>query len=542
MSDLPFVDAVSQRCGESPANVQSTLEALGIGTAALPPPTAHLRLVRVAFTGTKIVHGESIPVDFEWKLDSDGLWGVATEDNLAGKTSLVQIVFWALRGSPKHLSKTVKGWLKTVETDFQAGSEHIAVRFELLAGVPKGTVTVSGAAAPTSFDDEEAFTIAMDGIMRNALGMSRIPATQRIGEEVHEYEDGWAALAIGLISDTHSDAIIGEAIPGTPFTGRLLQMFVGIPWAMPLLQIQARRRKLDSEAALRKRKITKLGPRSVESLKSDIADITRRIEENGAGDRAAQDLLAAQIRFGKARADVFVALDRVADRRAFAAAAKNRRVDAERAALALREESAATTFLHRLKPVCCPRCSTAIGEDRRQREATQHRCSVCDTAIAQLDPNAAIGEIESAEARTKELRGLERNAQATLDVAEALLGDAERERDAADFALKKLSALGVAGDIRRLEQQRERLEGMLELSILIEGADLAVGTDSVILAAAQDEAEERVNASSADVLSRASEEIVRILRQLGMQDVEALKLGRNASAKLTKGGSCIYLG
>ncbi len=401
LSEVPFADAVATRCGSTTEEVLSALGAHGIRTAASPPPTAHLRLARIAFKGTKTVQDETVPIDFEWNLDGDGLWGIATEDNLVGKTSLIQIILWALRGTPKHLSKTVRGWLHSVEAAFYAGSTRVDVRFNVAAVSPKGEVLVGGEAVAQSFSDDETFARVMEGVMLGLLGLTRIPASQTTPDGgIHEYEDGWRAYTLALLSDTDSDAIIGE-FHGTNFTGRLLQVFVGLPWAMTLFQIRARQRRITEEVAQRKRKLGVLGGHSVASIEAALADVVRRIQDEAARNRSAQDLLEAQSRFTQARERARQLYDRWDGYRFLAISAKDARIDAERALLALQEENAATTFLHRLKPVCCPRCSAAIDEARRQREAADHRCSVCDTAVGEPDANSLVGAVANAELRVR---------------------------------------------------------------------------------------------------------------------------------------------
>lgn len=535
--EAPFADAVAERCGSTPEEVLSALGAHGIRTAASPPPTAHLRLARIAFKGTKTVQDVTVPIDFEWNPDADGLWGIATEENLVGKTSLIQIVLWALRGTPKHLSKTVRGWLQSVEAAFYAGSTRVDVRFDVAAGSPKGEVRVGGEAIAQSFWDDEMFARTMEDVMLGLLGLTRIPASQTTADGgIHEYEDGWTAYTLAFLSDTDSDAIIGE-FHGTDFTGRLLQVFVGLPWAMTLFQIRARQRRLAEEAVQRKRKISALGGHSVNSLEAALADVASRIDSEAARNRSAQDLLEAQSIFTRAREHSRQLYDRWDELRFLAISAKDARVEAERALLALREENVATTFLHRLKPVCCPRCSAAIDEERRQREAAEHRCSVCDTIVDEPDVNALAGAIANAELRVKDARSHEQDANAAADEAKGEVREAERERDAADITLQRLGALGKAGDLQRLEGQRARLEGMLEIARLVQGADLADEASLSIMKAAEEEADSRVRASSEEILARASHEIARIARELGMRDVESVKLTRAAHVRVSKGGS-----
>jgi hypothetical protein len=430
----------------------------------------------------------------------------------------------------------VRGWLAEVDATFYAGETRVNVRFDVTDGSPKGEIRVGSEAVAQSFTDDDTFARAMESVMLGLLGLTPIPASQATADGIREYEDGWKAYTLALLSDTDSNAIIGE-FHGTDFTGRLLQVYVGLPWAMTLFQVRARQRKLTDEAVQRKRKIAGLGGHSVDAIQAALTDTMKRIDDEGARNRAAQDLLEAHTRFALAREHVRQMDDRLEGYRLLAIGAKEARLEAERALLALREERTASAFLHRLKPVCCPRCSSGIDEHRMLREATDRRCSVCDTAVEEPDVNALAGAISNAEERLKDAQSHEQDAQSALSDAQQEVANAENERDRADIVLQRLGALGKAGDLQRLEAERARLEGMLEIARLVEGADLADADSMAILKAAETEADSRVRASSEEILARASDEIVRIVRELGMRDVEAIKLGRNAQVRVSKGGS-----
>jgi hypothetical protein len=103
--------------------------------------------------------------------------------------------------------------------------------------------------------------------------------------------------------------------------------------------------------------------------------------------------------------------------------------------------------------------------------------------------------------------------------------------------LRDLSVKGSAADVRTLELRRERLEGMLEVANAIISADTTDADELTILGAARDEAGERIGAAANIVLARASEEVARIVKRLGMKDVESVAIKRNANVTIRKGGA-----
>jgi hypothetical protein len=115
--------------------------------------------------------------------------------------------------------------------------------------------------------------------------------------------------------------------------------------------------------------------------------------------------------------------------------------------------------------------------------------------------------------------------------------DARAKLSKAGELLNSLASSGTAGDLQVLERRRERLEGMLEVANAVVNADSADSDDLVILKAAEDEAQARISESAGHVLSRVSEEVKRVVKRLGMRDVEAVDLKRNAHVDIVKGGT-----
>jgi hypothetical protein len=490
---------------------------------------------RIVFRGTKRTEsGPAERFDFEWNVASSGLWVLASEDNLVGKSSILQIALWALRGKPKHLTGTVRDWVEEVEVSFDADGTQVEVAFRVEGQEPVGSVRLTTGSASTeqAFNSTEQFKRTMQDIMLESLALEPIAAS-RAGPDglVATHEDGWLAYTGAFLSDTYSDAIIGETI-GTDLTQRLLQVYLGLPWATTLFQARSRARQLAAEAEHRRRRMSALGGRSVDELEAELADVQTQISNEGARNQSAKELVEAQREF-----DRLAELVRRAKRNADDAAsdledAKVNEIRAGRTLIALRDDRAASLFLHRLAPVCCPRCDRPIGDQRRQMEALERRCSVCTEELPAGDAREMEAYIAEAEARSSEARRFTTDVEgAASDLAHdytRLRGDLVR----AGERVQSAATAGTAADVQVLGRRAARLEGILEVARELTRADKTDENELSILKAAEAEAGDRVSAEAEVVLNSVSSEICRIVTRLGMRDVSQVVLKRNAHVEV----------
>ncbi|MBB4398836.1 hypothetical protein [Bradyrhizobium sp. ERR14] len=213
------------------------------------------------------------------------------------------------------------------------------------------------------------------------------------------------------------------------------------------------------------------------------------------------------------------------------------RIRTERALLTLQEENAAAAFFGRLSPKCCPRCSSTISKARLEQEGKDRTCSVCTEVAPEPDADAILAELRLAAARVADARAIERDAGKLATNTRTEYDTSRAQFLQAGTKLQNLSVKGSAADVRTLELRRERLEGMLDVANAVISADTTDADEMTILGAARDEASERIGVAANIVLARAGEEVARIVKRLGMKDVESVSIKRNANVTVRKGGA-----
>ena len=513
--------------------------------APTPAVSRQLRLKELQFSGEKHLHETVTPFSFQWTPEQQGVNVIASDGNFAGKSSILQTMLWAIRGEPKALTATVHGWIKHVRAEFQAGDRHIRVDFDVEEGVPQGAIHFLGAdgAALHSmpFLTSDMFKTHMNSVMLDALGLEPIATSREVVslEKTVMYTDGWAAYTGAFLFDSDSNALIGEHV-GNDLAQRLLQVFLGIPWATTLFQARAAKRVTEALVQSRKRRLGQLGDRSIEDLQNRLAAIEQQILDGSAQQAALAQLEEARNRYQELSEAVSRLKASTTTLDAEVAAGTEELNNKKRALLEIEEEMAASRFFGRLSPTCCPRCTRAFDKRRIENEKTSGDCSVC---LTHLEQEVEIDYDALKENMSKEVAKMAKLLAAVTTKAHELsteFDQARRDLEAAALEVSRLAAGGTAQEEQKLRLEAARIEGMLDAVSRLVQTDNGEEDDLVILDAAVDVAKELVEEAAEAVLKRSGDLICALVQRLGMGDVEQVVLKRSGSVEVHKGGSVSF--
>ncbi|MFM9596728.1 hypothetical protein ACKI1J_45315 [Streptomyces scabiei] len=190
----------------------------------MAPPRPHRLLVTsVAFDGVRPDADSAAgdrggePFAFSWDL-GPGLWCLASlGKNEAGKSSVLEVVLWCLRGR-SGLQRDVRHWLRTVQVGFEIDGEPLLVDMTVRAGSPQGRVvsTRSGTVL-VDFDGLADFEEAMDAFMLERLGLEVLRTAQAApggpGEPPITGELSWPSYASALHISRSGLGVNGHVIP-----------------------------------------------------------------------------------------------------------------------------------------------------------------------------------------------------------------------------------------------------------------------------------------------------------------------------------------
>ncbi|MGW2802419.1 hypothetical protein [Streptomyces sp. NPDC001269] len=543
MSD--FVETVARRAGVDSEQAGEILARHGVRESGVLPRPHQLLIKCLAFTGEK--SGKSTgTVDFSWDLGA-GLWGV-TADNLRGKSSILEIIWWCLRGTGA-LQADVRNWIHQVRLDAQVDGEPFTVHVDNTGDPLTGTLAVGVQKHVTPFADEAEFASVMGAFMMDRLGLEflrgwRKDTPARSGTD-SDSRDGqvvvtsWPAFSHALLCrNRESDALLGETAGGGTMVS-LLQMFVGLPWtttrrdakaALDLVQqsLRGQRRRAQQDLTAR--------GSSLQELENQLAR-ARQAAAAPSLEAAAEAVEQAGARLAELTAQHTDAVQQMHQTRQAQEEIHETLILDQARLRDLRETAVAQRFFGALKPTCCPRCSTTLDQLPHAALDETH-CRICGSAPAQApaDPSATdelAASIDTLNAAHAQAKSAARQAARAAAVTEAALTQARADLTAARAAMPRESALRAYVEVARLEGKLAERQAAEQHARQPD----AMSAEEQVLEAAAKEADKRAKDASTALLGAVSEEICRLAIRLGMKELQAIKLLGNGKLEVTKGGS-----
>jgi hypothetical protein len=525
---------------------------------ALPRPHL-LRVTSVDFDGLRPEPGGAgqpggtpAPFHFRWQLEQ-GVWCLASAGtNEAGKSSVLEIVLWCLRGRDS-LQRDVRSWLRHVRTEFDLDGEALCVEMTVAAGIPTGTVTsLKTAAVLVDFAGVKAFEESMDAFMMDRLALEPLRTQQKSpsGPEGPPVtgELSWPAYASGLhINRAGLKCLLGNELQNALPT-RLLELFLGAPWAPTMVAASVARKIVAAQllsATRRAEEDAKARERQLGELTARLEAATKRRDGLAAPRQAASDLTRAYEQVSAATRRASKAEQDEAAARSVYDALEAQRQELASTLQTQREADLAKAFFHTLTPTVCPRCDSKVTSDRWAREARDQECSLCSSPVAVHDGDEEEGNDEGREDLLQSLADVQK---ATEIAAEARAEHQNRvalaRADLASAQAALQSALSAPGLATRQEAELEvaRLEGAVEerkgrFSALGAAVDIApLQRAEAILKAAEAASHKRRTDALKEVLTEVENDIVTMGRSLGLSMLERVKLGTNATLTVYKGG------
>jgi hypothetical protein len=112
ISAREFAQRVADRVERPLEEVLPFLRERHILPSGAPPHPRKLLVTEIAFSGVKSIEGAETPFGFRWHGLGPGLHGIASDANLRGKSTILEVVLWCLRGRPKRLQDAVRAWIE----------------------------------------------------------------------------------------------------------------------------------------------------------------------------------------------------------------------------------------------------------------------------------------------------------------------------------------------------------------------------------------------------------------------------------------------
>ncbi|MEU5553635.1 ATP-binding protein [Micromonospora sp. NPDC047793] len=549
--DLPA--RIALEAGVSRQLVLTTFQQHGLplaSAAALPRP---LRVSRLRIAGDRTVTPKG---SFDTNLDLGNSLTVLVANNLKGKTSVLELITWCLRGTHREdLQGVVKSWIRELDCDALVAGRPLGFRLTMDHGKILDARILSaptlealrdvrvaradlGVTEVVAVQDEAAYGDATAALMLDLMNLGRLEnaqATAASGRAAHGWPVYFGAIYLPAGGDR---ALLGDVVMGG-LAGRLLQVFLDLPSAALLTQVRAIR---DARAAASKAehadvaRLRALQAQQYEQTRLELSAAKERLlalTDPSEGADSVGSLAAAVVKLGRELVDAESALRHT--QQAYDILRAQRQSD-EKTLNDLRESAVARALFHALDPVACPRCEAPVTSARKAAERDAHTCSMCASPVAVEESSREHVEQEARD-RVKASREAEQVAKDQLVAASAAarsvrgkVADVEQRLQMAERATQTGERAGLTATIARLE-------GILSVLTPPDGTQ-GGGLDDIqrVLNAAVSVLEADGVQASQGLFDALNTEIVKAAQRFGMRDLERVKIDRGARLQVYKSG------
>jgi hypothetical protein len=561
---------IANRAQASPQQVKGVLDSFGVSLRAMPPTPRSINIHRLAFSGVKTGTASDGPFSTEFSFEA-GVTAFVTEANLRGKSTILELITWLLRGTPRRLRSDVRPWLRVVTLEYSvngtplvarlasddgkdfcgdlwAADDHDALASAVDAGQPTGAVRVLADGL-----DEAEFAAFQQATMLDRMNLEPITNWQKFpgSEEGRPQVNGWPAYFGAIyLPDANSEVLLGDvAMAGLP--ARLLQLFCNVPLMSAYIKCRtlqrqvgqdeashSRRAEEDALARADQRKVLLKSQRRLQDELDGLVKVSARTAEG-----VRQELVEAELDYNQA-----------ADEHRVAAAQFAEATDARQSEARLRnnesETAIARLLFHGLSPKHCPRCETAIALERAVAEKNSHECAVCTTPII-LDydgdesslsegsgdsqgPVATIEEPPSVDS-LQALVAAEDAAKSAAHEAALRVRNAEEAIVRLTAELKSVQSSNQFSRQWELELGLARVEGQLD-SMPSSTPDRSKSITHAVLDAAADVLSEVTRGAASDIFQQLNGEITELGCAFGIENLDSVQLNGNGGMRVTTAG------
>lgn len=545
-----WLQAIAIRAKVETSAVEGLLSAHRIQPSPVLAQPRRLVLQEIEFSGEKDGVASAGTFAFSWTALDHGLWAMLSEQNLRGKSSIIEIVRWMIRGRPSsNLQDDVRRWIHAVRLGFLLDSDE----YEIVAktqGEPIGSLcrirspsTAGGEPERTvlaDFASDGEFEAVMADFFMRTFAMDPI-STWRQGreDEGQSVTHSWVAFSGAMFIGTNYEVLLGDMPVATGLTLRLMQMYLGVPWVSTLAAAKTAHQIVEQAVQLSARR----NEQAHETTKARIASISTQLAEKRAelakipSNQAVRNAIVADtLELTDIRRQERAMIERVERTAAALRELGAAHLEDRRDLQAHIDAMSATAVFRRLEPKCCPRCDHTISTVKKELESSTHSCSVCGESITNSEDGEAIkAELQKRVASSKAAVA---SASASKDEAENELAALREKVDLLQSRLESASK-ELGSEVLRQETATAVavLEGRLEEASIspIAQADDRNG-ELKILSAVVAETEARVKAMRDGLLTDVSARLVEYAKAFGMENLSEASLKGNAALSLVKGG------
>lgn len=510
----------------------------------------HLQIKELKFSGTKQGGVHTNDFDFKFENLKSGIYGILSDINLRGKTSVLEIIKWLLRGRTSSLQNGVKMWIKNASLKFSIANESYLIKVTQTNNEIYGElISISDCVKNkiSEFYTEDEFESCMAEFMFKQFSLDKISAFRnaKIQEEVgKKVSHSWSSLSSALFITTNYSSLFGETtVDG--LNNRLMNMYLGLPWFSTYTSLKTIESQLNSENKVENIHINKEIERKENRLKEiqaqlDQKEILIKLLPN---DNIIRENLITARQYYSNNSRELTSLDKI--KRKLTEdfeTIKETKINDKKRISNFKEDVAANAIFKRLNPTCCPHCDTEIDKKKIEKEKTSHQCAICDSKVIdsedsevlldQLSQNLKASEKAFTEIKTE----YDKQAKKHNDLSFELL-QSKKNIDQFEAELKSFSKRNeIEKEINRLLILKEEYTITDKKLINIIDNNKPIDENKIIKKAIE-VTKSRFEELQKELLEEVSDEILRISKLVGLGNYESLKLSSIPTLSIIKDGS-----
>lgn len=549
--------SIARRAGVTAEAVTNVLAGHRVSLFPVPPAQRSLDIRRLSFSGVRVNTQWDGPFEKTFEF-GNGVTALITNENLRGKSTVLELLTWGLRGSARRLRDDVKPWFERVHLEYSVNGTPMAVALsrgesgfiadviragnteELRSYLTDGTPS-DGVHVLASGLSEGAFAAQQDQFMLALLALEPMTNFQKYqgSDQGRPQVNTWPAYFGGLyLPRAGSEILLGDTVfAGLP--ARILQMFCNVPLMSTYIRLTTLSKQVRQDEANQARRFSedasaRAGERA--KLVRELAEIESKLESEPTTSGRSYEVVASELRQAENDLDEAQLENRIAGRTLNEVRAE--RQAEERRLSDNRETELAALLFHGLTPKHCPRCEQTIGPQRTELELSVHQCAVCTKEIparAEADTGHEEEGREDASDGLTALKQAEDAARETAKSATETLRGAEAQVASLAAELKEASRSDEFLTRISLQIDEARLKGRLE-SLTGSDSELKPSESLAVLEAAVEELTKVTSASAAAVFAELNAEIVTLGKKFGIDNLEDVELDRRGGMKVTTAG------
>lgn len=493
------------------------------------------------------------PFDKIWDKLGTGLFAVMSDGNLKGKSSILNLLYAAIRGEFRGRVKAdVWKWLEILDVTYEI--DGILHRTELRKDA--GEEDTAKATARLSRTGDDGTWVALyegdggEGLKSQTeqlmMGELNFPLIYAHNSNTGGHSHGWPLIssALFLSSSTNAKALFGDImIDGIPL--RLLQLFIGLPWVSTYSAALTAQKQVEESRSARPDR---------SALDRELAKRLDTVEEKLAAARSSATKVdtGAEKRLELSELDermVTLRQEAEATLLAFEAADMSLKKvsesfdNARRRLKQLEDEQSAGYSFRKLSPSCCPACEASYKDVAAASKSggDGSTCLLCKNDISQDADDFEDDRIQMAKDEVEALDISLKVARAKQKAAEKSAKDVATELRAAKdraSALQFELAVKVSDprlEIIQLEAQAAQLRDLMGDVTETTSTDGHADEAANVLRAATEVTKELMTNKQPEVLEQIAQSVMQLARKFGMPNVTAMQLDNGGRLKVRQG-------